>query len=120
MYFDLIAHHFQLSIVKSFRLASLVPKLGGGAKESHGACYLKSCDQLTSLSALKDGCVSLLFTADFVSAINLRHRQATRSVDLLPSLVAQELQLYSPTLIIIVLLPFYSWLRAHDFRSQAL
>ena len=38
-------------------------------KESHRAWYLKSRDQLTSLSGSKDGCVSLHFTRDFVSAV---------------------------------------------------
>ena len=38
---------------------------------SHKAWYLKSRDQLTSLSASKDGCVFLHFTRDFVTAVSL-------------------------------------------------
>ena len=74
---------------------SLVPKAStflGGTKDSHRAWYLKSGDQLTSLSDSKDGRVSLRFTGDFVSAVSLWHKRAvkinyTRSVDSLPSLV---------------------------------
>ena len=40
--------------------------LFGYTKENHRAWYLKSCDQLTSLSGSKDGCVSLRFARDFV------------------------------------------------------
>ena len=38
-------------------------------KESHRAWYLKSSDQHTSLSGSKDGCFSLRFIGDFVSAV---------------------------------------------------
>ena len=76
------------------------------------------------LSASKDGCVSLHFTGVFVAAVILWRKRAvkkaTRSVDSLPSFVVRELQLYLPTLIITILLPFYSWPRARNFRSQAL
>ena len=47
-------------------------------KESHRAWYLKSRDQLASLSGSKDGCVSLRFTGDFVSAVSLWHKRAVK------------------------------------------
>ena len=46
--------------------------------ESHRAWYLKSHDQLTSLSGSKDGCVSLRFARDFVSAVSLWHKRAVK------------------------------------------
>ena len=49
--------------------------------------YLKSRDQLSSLSGSKDGCVSLRFARDFVSTVSLWHRKTTRSVGKLPTLV---------------------------------
>ena len=98
----------------------------GCMKESHRAWYAKSRDELTSLSASKVGCVSLPFTGFFLSAVSLWQRRAIKKgtrivhVGSLPSLVTRELQLYSPTLVIICLLHFYSWPHARDFKCQAL
>ena len=40
--------------------------------------YLKSRNQFMSLSSLKDGCISLRFTGDFVSAVSLWHKRAVK------------------------------------------
>ena len=50
----------------------------GYTKESHRAWYLKSRDRLMSLSDSKDGCVSLRFTGDFVSAVSLWHKRVVK------------------------------------------
>ena len=63
------------------KCASLVPRprdFFGYTKENHRAWYLKSRDQLSSLSDSKDGCVSLCFTGDFVSAVSLWHKRAVK------------------------------------------
>ena len=46
--------------------------------QSHRALYLKSRDQITSLSDSKDGYVSLHITGDFVSAVTLWHKRAVK------------------------------------------
>ena len=75
-----VSTHCRVRIVLMavFRLASLPGPSHCRLQESHRAWYLKSRDQLTSLSGSKDGCVSLHFTGDFVSVVSLWHKWAVK------------------------------------------
>ena len=94
-------------------------------KESYRAWYLKSRDQLTSLSNLKGGCIYLHFTRDFVSTISLWHKWAvkksytksrfatfTRCLTI-ATVLAHAHKINSPLLV-------YSRPCARDFRYRAL
>ena len=108
---------------------SLVPRPScaffGYMKESHRAWCLKPCDQLRHFvwvgTDSKDGCVTLLLTGDFVSAVSLWHKQAVKisykkcrlatftTCPRITTVLAHTLQL-----------PFYSLACARDLRHQAL
>ena len=93
----------------------------GYTKESHRAWYLKSCDQLTSLSGSKDGCVSLCFTRDFVSAVSLWHKRAVKKgYKKCRFTTFTRLKIATALAHAYNYLPFYPGSRARDFRYQAL
>ena len=64
--------------INSYQPRSQARDFLGYTKESHRACYLKSRAQLTTLSPLKESCVSLHSTGEFASVVSLGLKQALK------------------------------------------